>query len=278
MPGNGKEIPAGGPFSQPGPGDEAAGSCLGPGERLDDLQTGGFHIIQNPGLFCFGMDAVLLSSFAKAFPGEKVLDLGTGNGVIPILMRAKGECRSFTGLEINPVSADMAERSIRLNALEGDIRIICGDLKEAGQIFAAASFHTVTCNPPYMICGKGIQSPNPMVAAARHEVLCSLEDVVKAAAWVLKDHGRFYMVHRPFRLAQIIRTLSAFRLEPKRMRLVYPSVKKEPNMVLIESMKGAGSGMIIEPPLIVYREKGVYTEELLQMYGMGENNRPCPES
>lgn len=236
-------------------------------ERLDSLQRNGYQIIQNPEKFCFGMDAVLLSGFAKAKKGERVLDMGTGTGIIPILMEAKTEAAELIGLEIQPESADMARRSVAWNDLQHKIQIVEGDIKEAASIFGAASFDVVTCNPPYMIGQHGIQNPDAPKAIARHEILCTLEDVIAQAAKLCKPGGRFYMVHRPFRLAEIITEMTKYRLEPKRMQLVYPFVDKEPNMVLIEGVRGGRSRMTVEKPLIVYKEPGVYTSEIYDVYG-----------
>lgn len=236
-------------------------------ERLDDLQNG-YYVIQDPEKFCFGMDAVLLSGFSKVKKGEAVLDMCTGTGIIPILLKAKTQGETFTGLEIQEECAEMAKRSVKYNDLEEDIRIIQGDVKEAADIFGAASFHVVTCNPPYMIGQHGLQNPHMPKAVARHEILCTLEDVVSQAAKVLKDRGRFYMVHRPFRLAEIMNVLTKYKLEPKRMQLVYPYIDKEPNMVLIEALKGGNSRITVERPLIVYEKPGVYTKSILEMYDM----------
>lgn len=237
------------------------------GERLDDLHRNGFQIIQNEKLFCFGMDAVLLSGFAHVKEGGRALDLGTGTGIIPILLAAKTKGEYFAGLEISALSADMARRSVLHNGLEERIEIIQGDIKEAGELFAPASFDTVTSNPPYMIGQHGLTNPDIEKAAARHEIFCTLEDVVRAAAKLVRPGGKFYMVHRPFRLAEIIRTLSEYKLEPKRMRLVYPYVDREPNMVLIEAMRGGKPRMTVEKPLIVYERQGVYTPEITEIYG-----------
>lgn len=236
-------------------------------ERLDDLQNGCF-IIQDPEKFCFGMDAVLLSGFAKIKKNENVLDMGTGTGIIPILLKAKTAGKHFTGLEIQEECAQMAERSVRYNHMEEDVSIVQGDIKEAAGIFGAASFHVVTCNPPYMIGQHGLTNPHMPKAIARHEVLCTLEDVVRQASKVLIDRGRFYMVHRPFRLAEIMNVLTKYHLEPKRMQLVYPYIDREPNMVLIEALKGGNSRITVEPPLIVYEKPGVYTKNVLDIYGM----------
>lgn len=236
-------------------------------ERIDELQRNGYRIIQHTEKFCFGMDAVLLSGFVRAKEGERILDLGTGTGIIPILLEAKTKATHLTGLEIQAESADMAQRSVMLNGLEDKITIIEGDIKEADKLFEAASFDIVTCNPPYMIGQHGLQNPDAPKAIARHEILCTLEDVAAKAAKLLRPGGRFFMVHRPFRLAEIMTVLTQYRLEPKRMRLVYPYIDKEPNMVLIEASRGGRSRMTVEKPLIVYESPGVYTQEIYDVYG-----------
>jgi len=236
-------------------------------ERIDDLQRNGYRIIQDPDRFCFGMDAVLLSGFANAKKGDKVLDMGTGTGIIPILMEAKTDAEHLTGLEIQPESADMALRSVQLNDLQDKISIVTGDIKEAKDLFAKASFQVITSNPPYMIGQHGLVNPHSEKAIARHEVLCTLEDVIANAAALLVPGGHFYMVHRPFRLAEIMTTLVKYRLEPKRMQLVYPYIDKEPNMVLIEAARGGKSRLQVEKPLIVYEKPGVYTPEIYDVYG-----------
>lgn len=237
------------------------------GERLDELNRNGYQIIQDPNRFCFGMDAVLLSGFAQVKKGNTVLDLGTGTGIIPILLEAKTKGQHFTGLEIQPDSADMARRSVALNHLEEKIDIIDGDIKDASTIFGASSFDVVTTNPPYMIGQHGLTNPDEAKAIARHEVLCTLEDVVCESAKVLKPGGHFFMVHRPFRLSEICCCMTKYGIEPKRMQLVYPFVDKEPNMVLIEGIRGGKPRMTVEKPLIVYKEPGVYMDEIYDIYG-----------
>ena len=241
---------------------------LSENERIDDLQRNGYQIIQNPQKFCFGMDAVLLSGFTKIKKGESVLDLGTGTGIIPILLEAKTEGRHFTGLEIQETSADMAQRSVCLNDLNEKVEIVRGDIKEAVDLFGKASFDVVTSNPPYMTGQHGLVNPDMPKAIARHEILCTLEDVIGQASALLKENGRFYMVHRPFRLAEIFSKMTEYHIEPKRMRLVYPYVDKEPNMVLIEGHRGGKSRLTVEKPLIVYKEPNVYTDEIYEIYGM----------
>lgn len=236
-------------------------------ERVDDLQRNHYKIIQDPDRFCFGMDAVLLSGFARAKEGDRVLDLGTGTGIIPILMEAKTKASHLTGLEIQAESADMAARSVRLNGLEDKITIITGDIKEAVSLFGAASFDVVTCNPPYMTEHHGLINPEEPKAIARHEILCTLEDVICQTAKLLKPGGNFFLVHRPFRLADIMVLLREYKLEPKRMKLVYPFVDREPNMVLLEANRGGRPRMTVEKPLIVYQKPGVYTDEIYEIYG-----------
>ncbi len=237
------------------------------GERIDDLERNGLSIIQDPSSFCFGMDAVLLTGFATVPEGSLVLDLGTGTGIIPILLSAKTNACHLTGLEIQEKFVDMASRSVSLNGLGSRIDIIKGDIKEADRLFPSASFDVVTSNPPYMVKGSGICNPDESEAIARHELLCSLSDVVCAASHALKEGGIFCMVHRPFRLADAIGTMRQYRIEPKRMKLVYPTVEKEPVMVLLEGRKGGKASLNVEKPLIIYGPDGKYTEEITGIYG-----------
>lgn len=236
-------------------------------ERIDDLQRNGYQIIQKQNGFCFGMDAVLLSGFAQVKPGERAVDLGTGTGIIPILLEAKYEGLHYTGLEIQEEMADMARRSVALNHLEEKLSIVTGDIKEASRLFGAASFDVVTSNPPYMNDAHGLKNPDLPKAIARHEVLCTLDDVVREAARLLRPGGRFYMVHRPHRLIEIITALKGYGLEPKRMKMVHPFADREANMVLIEAVRGGKSMIKVEAPIIVYKEQGVYTDEIYTIYG-----------
>ena len=303
--------------SDTGSGVHGSADLVRPGERVDDLQRAGLRIIQDPELFCFGMDAVLLSAYVQMKKARRGLDLGTGNGIIPILLSDRTDCLSLTGLEIQEASADLAKRSVALNGLGDRISIVRGDIREADRIFAAASFDFITCNPPYRQAGSGRITGTPagggkaIVASAgsgritgtsagndprgqsqengqpkgdaapdqtsgtcgidpraiaRHEILCSFEDVVRAAAALLRPGGHFYLVHRPLRLAELITKLCTGGLEPKRMRLVYPHVDKAPNMVLLDCVRGGAPELRVEPPLIVYDGNGSYTPELLEIY------------
>ena len=195
------------------------------------------------------------------------VDLGTGTGIIPILLEAKTKGKHFTGLEIQKEVAEMAERSVRLNHLEDRVDIVRGDIKEASRLFGKASFDVVTSNPPYMNDNHGLKNPDLPKAIARHEVFCTLDDVCREASLLLRSGGRFYMVHRPHRLAEIITALKTYRLEPKRMKLVHPFADKDANMVLIEAVRGGRSMMKVEAPVIVYQKPGVYTQEIYDIYG-----------
>ncbi len=246
---------------------------LRPGERIDDLQRSGYGIIQKEGAFCFGMDAVLLSGFAEVRKGETAVDLGTGTGIIPILLEAKTEGKLFYGIEIQPEMADMARRSAEMNGLGEKVLILDGDIKEllTGTALLPAELFgktdVVTSNPPYMKESHGLRNPDDALAIARHEVACTLEDVCGAASRLLRCGGRFYMVHRPQRLPEIITAMKEARLEPKRMKLVYPYADREANMVLIEAVRDGRPGCRVERPLIVYKEPGVYTDEIYDIYG-----------
>lgn len=223
-----------------------------PGERVDDLQIQGLELIQNPEGFCFGVDAVFLSDFARVKPGESVLDLGTGNGIIPILLSAKTEGKHFTGLEIQDKTADMARRSVAYNGLEDKVEIVTGDIKEAAELFKPAFFDVITTNPPYMLAEHGLRNPDSSKAIARHEVLCSLDDILRESMKLLQDKGRFYMVHRPFRLTEIMIKMNYYKIEPKRIQFIHPYIDKEPVLVLIEGVRGARSRVTVEPPIVIY--------------------------
>ena len=235
-------------------------------ERVDDLHRNGYVIIQDPKRFCFGIDAVILSGFAEVKKGEKVMDLCTGTGIIPILLEAKTEGSHFTGLEIQEESVEMARRSVRLNGLEDKVTIDFGDVKNTEALYRASSFDVVAVNPPYMNEGGGLKNGYSPKTIARHEVLCSLEDVVDAAARLLVPQGRLYMVHRPHRLTDIMVTLRNHRLEPKRLRFVHSYADREPVMVLVEAVSNGKPMVKVMPPLIIYKEDGEYTGEIMKIY------------
>lgn len=242
-------------------------SILKDGERLDELNRKGYMIIQNPQTFCFGMDAVLLSQFTTIKENDNMADLGTGTGIIPILVAARnGTIGHIDALEIQDISVDMATRSVLYNNLSDRINVVKGDIKEATQLLGKGRYDVVTSNPPYMNDNHGLKNPSDVKAIARHEVLCSLEDVIREAAGLLKVNGRFYMVHRPHRLVEIIATLTKYKLEPKKLRLVHPYADKEANMVLIEAIKGAKSMVKVLEPLIIYKEPSKYTDEVYKIY------------
>lgn len=242
-------------------------SLLREGERLDDLQRNGLNIIQNPGKFCFGMDAVLLSAFATIRKDETVMDLCTGTGILPLLFSAKTESGHIDALEIQKDSADMARRSVLWNNLQHKIEIYEGDVKSASDRFGKCTYDVVSVNPPYMNDKHGLKNPELPMAIARHEVMCSLEDVIRESHHLLRPKGRFYMVHRPFRLAEILSVMREHHLEPKRLQFVHPYINKDPNMVLIEGIRDGNSMVKIAPPLIVYDTNGNYTQKIIDLYG-----------
>lgn len=237
-------------------------------ERIDDLQCNGYKIIQDTDGFCFGMDAVLLANYAlSAVNSEsKLLDLCSGTGIVPLLIAAKTECRELTGIELQADVADMASRSIELNNQEHRMKMIQGDLREIKLMGMDSSMNVVTCNPPYM--NAGLKNATDRKLISRHEVMCTLKDVCYAAAYTLKSNGKFFMVHRPNRLVDIFNELRRAHLEPKRMRLVYPYENSEANMVLLEAVKGGRVQLTVEKPLVVYKEKNIYTDEIVSIYAV----------
>lgn len=236
------------------------------GERLDDLERNGLKLIQNPSWFCFGMDAVLLTAFTRVREGDRCLDLCTGNGVIPILLSGRTAGAHFDGIELQEDIADMAGRSVGYNRIEESVCIRQGDIREVASIYGAATMDVVTCNPPYLKEEGGRVNPADHKAIARHEICATLKDVLEAARLLLVSGGHFYMVHRPFRLAEIMEEMIRARIEPKRLRMVYPYVDREPTMILVEGVRGGRSGMVVEKPLVIYEREGVYTEEVRALY------------
>lgn len=239
------------------------------GERLDDLQLAGLSLIQNPKWFCFGVDAVLLSDFAakNVKKGAKVLDLCTGNGIIPVLLTAKTAAESICGVEIQEKVAEMAKRSVLLNGLEERVKIVAGDLKDAPNVFGKAVFDNITCNPPYKEVFGGAKNAEDTVSVARHEIFCTLEDVVAASGSLLKSGGKLCMIHRPERLVEIICLMRKYGMEPKRLRFVHPSPYKTATMIMIEGARGGRVKLHLDAPLYVHDEEGNYTEEINRIYG-----------
>ena len=236
-------------------------------ERLDDLQCNGLYLIQDPDKFCFGIDAVLLSNFVKVKKNGHVVDLCTGSGIVPILLSAKTDAKKITGIEIQSDIADMARRSVSYNKLDEKIDIINDDISNALKYINNCSVDSVCVNPPYMKDTTAIKNPDLPMAIARHELLTDLETVINIASKLLKESGKFFMVHRPSRLSEIFASMRQNRIEPKRVRFIHPYIESKANLVLIEGAKGSGVWMDVEPPLVVYKDKNVYTDEVLKIYG-----------
>lgn len=235
-------------------------------ECLDDLQNG-LSIIQKKNGFKFGIDAVLLSDFAKNAHSKRTLDLCTGTGIVPLLLSAKTSTPLFCAVEIQKDIALMAQRSVKMNLLTDRIDIKCADLKDAVAIYGRSSFDKITCNPPYMKCGKGNQNDNDTKSISRHEVMCTIDDVVSVSSDLLVSKGRLFMIHRPNRIADIMYAMRKHKIEPKTMRFIHPSTHKSPNMVLIEGMRDGGEELKILPPLYVYNADGTYSDEINHIYG-----------
>lgn len=245
---------------------------LQPGERIDYLERGNYHIIQKEDGFCFGVDAVLLSSFVRVHAGERLIDLGTGSGILPLLLHAKTACRNLTGVELQPVYAEMAGRSVAMNGLEADIRIRQADVT---QLEERQAYDVVVSNPPYMRIGSGRINEKDSIALSRHETDCDLRGWLQSAAALLKENGRIYLVHRPNRLAELFQLMHEQRLEPKQLRMVQSYSDQKPVLVLVEGIKGAKPDLQVKEPLVIYREPNIYTEEVLNIYG---KEAPAPEA
>lgn len=223
---------------------------LNDNERIDDL-GGGFKIIQDKTKFCYGTDAVVLADFAVAKPGEKVMDLCSGTGIIPILLSKNSKCTDFTALEIQNEMCELISRSVSLNGLEDKIKVVCADLKNVKDEFDCGSFDVVTCNPPYMKQDTGKINPSESVKIARHEIMCNLEDVICAASFLVKSGGRFYLVHRAERMADVLVLMRKYRLEPKKMTWICANSESAPSLILVEGQKDRKSGLIVTKPRYV---------------------------
>lgn len=235
-------------------------------ERLDDLQYKGLRLIQDTRAFCFGLDAVLLANFAKVPKGAFVMDFCSGNGIIPVLLSGKTKAEKIVGVEFQEGAAALAERNILLNHLSERVSIMHADVKNLGEKVEKESVDVITCNPPYLAKGSGLISPSVEKALARQESSCTLADFIQTAALLLKQHGRFYMIHRPERMGEIIIEANACGLKVKRLGMVHPSPEKTANLVLIEAVKGVRDGLKLEPPLYVYNSDGEYTAQIFRIY------------
>lgn len=243
---------------------------INPNERIDDLQTpSGLRLIQNPDWFCFGVDAVLLSDFAAKTikANSRVLDMCSGNGIIPILLTEKSSASHIDGLEIQAPVAEMAGRSVCLNGLESKITITAGDLKNSAELYGKCVFDNVTCNPPYKEASGGLKNATDAITIARHEICCCLEDIIENAEKVLKPYGKLCLIHRPERLADILCLMRNHRIEPKRLRFVHPSPGKVATMILVEGAKHGNPKLFLDPPLYVHDNNGNYTDEIQKIYG-----------
>lgn len=241
-----------------------------PGERLEDLGLDGLYILQDPDAFRFNIDSVLLAWYAAPAVHRKTrtLDIGTGTGVLPLLLYGRTHTRSIDAIEIQAAMADMASRSVAMNHLEGVIHIHEGDIRnEPGTALVRGAYDVVVTNPPYMPKGKGGVNPDRALALARHEITCTLEDVAAAAQALLKDRGRLFMVHRAERLVDLCAVLRAHQLEVKRVRGVQPFPDKPANQILLQAVKRGHPGAIVEPPLSIYQSPGVYSAEINAIYG-----------
>lgn len=236
-------------------------------ESLEDLQTGGLMLIQKKDGFRFGADAVLLSDFAKDIRAKNVLDMCTGSAVVPILLSQKSSAEKLFGIEIQDEIFEMANRSVKLNRLEDKIFLALGDIKNAAQVYGKRQFDLVTCNPPYMPAGCAVQNDISTKIIARHEVMCTLEDVISSAADVLKQQGHLVLVHKPARVADIICLMRKYDIEPKRIRLVHKRADSEPSLVLADGAYKGGRELRIMPPLFMYDENGAESAELRRIYG-----------
>lgn len=236
-------------------------------ERIDDLEFKNLKIIQNEKEFCFGIDSVLLSDFAKEIkPNSKIIDFGTGTGILPILLSGKTKNTQIIGVEIQEKMADMAKRSVSLNKLENRIQIINQDIKNLNNVFNKNSFDVVITNPPYKENNTGLKNEYEGKIIARHEVKCNLEDIILMAKNMLKDKGVLYMVHRPERIVDICEYLRKYKIEPKIIKFIYPKNGEKTNLILIKAVKNAKRFLKIEKPLIIYKENGEYTDEILKIY------------
>ena len=237
-------------------------------ERIDDLEFNGLKIIQNKNGFCFGIDSVLLSDFAKNMrKNSKVIDLGTGTGIINILLSGKTTAKELVGVEVQEEVADMAKRSVKLNGVEGKIEILNKNILDLKNIYNKGYFDVVVTNPPYKKINTVLINEENKKMISRHEITANLRDFIHISSYLLKDHGEFFMVHRPERLVDILWTMREEKIEPKKIKFVYPNENKKTNLVLIKGVKNGNSFLEFEDNLYVYNQNGNYTDEILKIYG-----------
>lgn len=236
-------------------------------ERIDDLEYKGLKIIQNTNYFCFGIDSILLSDFARDIKKDSnIVDIGTGTGIISILLSKKVNAKKIYAIEVQKEIADMASRSVELNNLTDKIEIINDNIKNIKNHLDNNSINAIVTNPPYKKENCGVKNENINKLISRHEITANLEDFISHGSNVLKDKGAFYMVNRPERLAEIINLFKKYKIEPKKLRLVYPKINNKPNLILIKGVKNAKSFLEIERPLIIYNADNTYTDEILKIY------------
>ena len=235
--------------------------------RTDDTGFGGLLLLQDTESFCYGVDAVLLADAADAAPNDRVLDLGSGNGAVALIVTGKFSPAYVLGIELQEAMHRLACETAKLNHLEEKLQFQHGDVTDIRNLVPAASFDVVTCNPPYTEAGRGPESRKDAAYLARHETTAALEDFVRAGAFALKPGGRFVLVHRPSRLADIFQAFRSNGLEPKRMRLAAPRPGAAPNIVLVTATKGGGKELLVEPTLYIRNEDGTYSGELQKIYG-----------
>lgn len=236
------------------------------GERLDDLVRDGMKLIQRPDQFCFSIDSVLLAHYPAIKEKDKICDLGTGTGVIALLMSALGG-RDITALEVNPIMADLAERNVKGNGKESVIHVVPCDYRKVKDYFPSGSFSLVVVNPPYREVGSGKMSENRGVASASYELNATLEEVFYTSRYLLKYGGRLAMVHRADRTADLISLGRKYGMEPKRLRFIYARKGHHAARVLLEWKYGGHPEMAVEPPLLIHNSDGSYTKEILEIYG-----------
>jgi len=240
------------------------------GERIDDLNIGDLKIIQHPDKFCFGIDAVMLANFAAVKKGDLVVDFGTGTGVIPVIIAGKTQAAKIIGIEVQKDMVDMARRSIRMNRLEERVSIMEGDIKEAASLLSEGTADLVVSNPPYIDYGHGLKNPDSSKAIARHEILCTLEDIIGAAYRLLRNGGRLALIHRSSRMVDVLACMRDTGIEPKRIRMVHSTAEKESNLFLVEGMKEGGRFLKVLKPLVIYNRDRRYTNEIRSIYYRGE--------